>query len=94
MAEQCDGRGGDIATPVRRTLDGITDREREVLALVARGLSDSELAAHPTIGIATAKTHVARLFTKLDARDRVHLVILAYEAGLGPASRPVSDARG
>ncbi|MDI2130378.1 response regulator [Yinghuangia seranimata] len=74
------------AAPVRRTLDGVTDREREVLALVARGLSNSEIAAHLIISTATAKTHVARLFTKLDARDRVHLVILAYEAGLGPAS--------
>lgn len=65
-----------------RRLAGITDREREVLTLVARGMSNSEIAAHLFISPATAKTHVARLLTKLDARDRVHLVIAAYETGL------------
>lgn len=66
----------------RRALDGITDREREVLTLVGRGLSNSEIAADLVISVATAKAHVARLFTKLGARDRVHLVIIAYENGL------------
>ncbi|MBT2472405.1 response regulator transcription factor [Streptomyces sp. ISL-66] len=67
----------------RRTVaDGITDREREVLTLVGRGLSNAEIAGELTISVATAKAHLARLFTKLDARDRVHLVILAYEFGL------------
>lgn len=61
---------------------GITDREREVLTLVGRGLSNAEIAGELTISVATAKAHLARLFTKLDARDRVHLVILAYELGL------------
>ncbi|WP_441246934.1 response regulator [Kitasatospora sp. McL0602] len=69
------------ALPKRR-LDGITGREREVLTLVGRGLSNGEIAAALFIGPATAKTHVARLLTKLDARDRVQLVIAAYEAGL------------
>jgi DNA-binding NarL/FixJ family response regulator len=69
------------APPARR-LDGITDREREVLTLVGRGMSNAEIADHLYISPATAKAHVARLFTKLDARDRVHLVIIAYEAGL------------
>jgi DNA-binding NarL/FixJ family response regulator len=70
-------------TPVaRRPAEGITDREREVLTLVGRGLSNSEIAAELFISVATAKAHVARLFTKLSARDRVHLVILAYESGL------------
>ena len=65
-----------------RTLDGVTEREREVLALVGRGMSNAEIAQHLFISAATAKTHVARLLTKLGARDRVHLVIAAYEAGL------------
>jgi len=69
-------------SPARRTLPGITDREREVLTLVGRGLSNTEIAETLFISVATAKAHVARLFTKLDARDRVQLVIIAYEAGL------------
>jgi DNA-binding NarL/FixJ family response regulator len=68
--------------PGRRVIDGITEREREVLTLVGQGMSNSEIAAHLHISVATAKAHVARLFTKLDARDRVHLVIIAYEARL------------
>jgi DNA-binding NarL/FixJ family response regulator len=66
----------------RRVVDGITEREREVLTLVGSGMSNGEIAAHLFISVATAKAHVARLLTKLDARDRVHLVILAYESGL------------
>jgi DNA-binding NarL/FixJ family response regulator len=65
-----------------RRLGEVTGREREVLTLVARGMSNGEIAAHLFISPATAKTHVARLLTKLDARDRIHLVIAAYEAGL------------
>jgi len=53
-----------------------------VLTLVARGLANSEIAAELVISLATAKTHVANLLTKLDARDRIQLVILAYEAGI------------
>jgi DNA-binding NarL/FixJ family response regulator len=66
----------------RRPADGITGREREVLTLVGLGRSNHEIAAELFISVATAKAHVARLFTKLDARDRVHLVIIAYEMGL------------
>jgi DNA-binding NarL/FixJ family response regulator len=65
-----------------RVINGITDREREVLTLVGRGMSNTEIAASLFISVATAKAHVARLFAKLDARDRVHLVIIAYENGL------------
>ena len=65
-----------------RSLDGVTDREREVLTSIGRGMSNSEIAAHLHISIATVKAHVARLLSKLHARDRVQLVIVAYEAGL------------
>ncbi|MFG3552942.1 response regulator [Micromonospora sp. NPDC047557] len=71
--------------PLPRQLDGVTDREREVLALIARGLSNAELAAHLNLSQATVKTHVGRLLTKLSVRDRAQLVIVAYETGLvGP----------
>lgn len=63
-------------------LDGLTEREREVLTLVARGLSNTEIAEHAHISLATAKTHVSHLLTKLNARDRAQLVIVAYETGL------------
>ena len=66
----------------RRELTGITDREREVLRLVGLGMSNTEIAAALYISVGTAKTHVARLLAKLDARDRVQLVITAYQAGL------------
>jgi DNA-binding NarL/FixJ family response regulator len=62
----------------------LTDRECEVLRLVAAGMSNGEIADHLRISPATAKTHVAHLLTKLDARDRVQLVIIAYQAGLAP----------
>jgi DNA-binding NarL/FixJ family response regulator len=68
--------------PKPRALSGITDREREVLRLVGLGMSNAEIAASLFITIGTAKTHVARLLAKLGARDRVQLVITAYQAGL------------
>jgi DNA-binding NarL/FixJ family response regulator len=64
------------------SLDMLTKREREVVALVARGLSNDEIAAHMVISPTTAKTHVSRAMTKLHARDRAQLVVLAYESGL------------
>jgi DNA-binding NarL/FixJ family response regulator len=73
--------------PPRREIDGITEREREVLTMVGRGLSNAEIADRLFISAATAKAHVARLLAKLAARDRVQLVIAAYEAGLVPPSR-------
>ncbi|WP_405801330.1 response regulator [Streptomyces sp. NBC_01506] len=68
--------------PPARAVTGITGREREVLVLVGRGMSNTEIAGQLVISVATAKAHVARLFSKLDARDRVQLVIMAYEMGL------------
>ena len=63
-------------------LEELTPREREVLALVGHGLSNGEIADKLVLSPLTAKTHVARLFSKLDARDRAQLVVIAYETGL------------
>jgi DNA-binding NarL/FixJ family response regulator len=70
------------AAAPQREISGITDREREVLILIGSGLSNAEIAERLFISVATAKTYVTRLLAKLDARDRVHLVIIAYQAGL------------
>jgi DNA-binding NarL/FixJ family response regulator len=70
---------GQARDRLRRVL---TEREFEVLAMVARGLSNAEIAEALTISPATAKTHVAHLLTKLDARDRIQLVIIAYQSEL------------
>jgi DNA-binding NarL/FixJ family response regulator len=71
-------RGTDVAAL-------LTERECEVLRLVATGMSNAEIATRLCISPATAKTHVAHLLTKLDSRDRVQLVIIAYQAGLAAA---------
>jgi DNA-binding NarL/FixJ family response regulator len=71
-----------VAVEAAHRLDGVTEREREVLVLIARGLSNTEIAAELYLSIATAKSHVGHLLTKLGARDRAQLVIAAYEAGL------------
>ena len=79
------------AQPGFPSLAALTDREREVLILVARGLSNAEIARKLYISPATAKTHVARLLMKLDARDRAQLIIAAYESGLITPQSPEPD---
>ncbi|GAA3134920.1 response regulator transcription factor [Planomonospora alba] len=80
---------GPRPVPVVRDLDGITPREREVLALIGKGMSNSEIAGHLHLTVGTVKTHIGRLLAKLHARDRAQLVIAAYEGGLvtEPSSR-------
>jgi len=70
------------APQIPTNLDALTDREREVMALVAEGLSNEDIAARLYVSPATAKTHVSRAMIKLGARDRAQLVVYAYEAGL------------
>jgi DNA-binding NarL/FixJ family response regulator len=70
------------AVPAAGALAELTDREREVVALVAAGLSNEEIAAELFISPATARTHVSRSMVKIHARDRAQLVMLAYESGL------------
>jgi DNA-binding NarL/FixJ family response regulator len=74
------GAGGP--DPDTAPLEELTPREREVLALVGQGLSNAEIAERLVLSPLTAKTHVARLFMKLGARDRAQLVVIAYETGL------------
>ncbi|NYD47216.1 DNA-binding NarL/FixJ family response regulator [Actinomadura luteofluorescens] len=81
LIEEFAARPRPAAGPPRR-MEGVTEREREVLTLVGLGLSNQEIAGELVISVATAKAHVARLLAKLGARDRVQLVITAYEFGL------------
>ncbi|WP_433273202.1 response regulator [Actinosynnema sp. CS-041913] len=67
---------------VRGLLEGVTEREREVLGLIARGLSNTEITQELHLSVGTVKTHIGRLLHKLQARDRAQLVIAAYESGL------------
>ncbi|KAB8165256.1 response regulator [Streptomyces sp. 3MP-14] len=73
------------------SLDGLTEREREVLVLVARGLSNADISAYLHLSSGTVKTHIGRLLSKLRARDRAQLVISAYESGLVSAAGPAAD---
>ena len=75
-------RASETGSACDRLQRVLTERELEVLQMVARGMSNAEIAEELTISPATAKTHVAHLLTKLDARDRIQLVIIAYQSGL------------
>lgn len=76
---------------LRRSLQGMTGREREVLALDARGLSNSDIAAQMHLGEPTVRTHVGRIYAKAGARDRAQAVVFAYESGLVTAGTPAPD---
>jgi DNA-binding NarL/FixJ family response regulator len=82
LIEDVCSRAARPSGPARADLELLTDREREVLALVAGGMTNDEIAATLYVSPLTAKTHVSRILAKLGARDRTQLVVIAYETGL------------
>ncbi len=86
-----DGFIGSHQSPsVDTSYERLTDREREIVALVAEGLSNQEIADRLFVSFSTAKTHVSHVLTKLDLRDRIHIVIYAYQHGLVEPTEPAS----
>ncbi|HSD48554.1 MAG TPA: response regulator transcription factor [Actinomycetota bacterium] len=85
-------RTPDRSAPAPAELETLTDREREVLVLIAHGLTNQEIAERLFLSMATVKTHVNRVFAKLDLRDRAQAVVLAYETGIVlPGEREAPD---
>jgi DNA-binding NarL/FixJ family response regulator len=93
-ASSADPAAGAAAVARQVGLASLTDREREVVALVAAGLSNDEIGARLVVSPLTAKTHVSRAMTKLAARDRAQLVVIAYEHGLAEPGGPAGSRAG
>jgi DNA-binding NarL/FixJ family response regulator len=82
LASRGTAHGGGVRAVPGHDLSRLTEREREILGLVAEGLSNDEIAARLYLSPLTTKTHVSRILAKLEARDRAQLVVIAYESGL------------